>query len=132
MFRRFIAQIHELFNNRTLRSLLLKTRIPLGCLASVLLISEIEREWFLPGVLVSLAGALLQLWCFGSLRTNKVLANQGPYSVVRNPMYLGRYILILGAIFFTGNIWICAKKSTSRECTSAGTRDIPRPWAGSV
>ncbi|MEE8142270.1 MAG: isoprenylcysteine carboxylmethyltransferase family protein [Planctomycetota bacterium] len=101
-----VSRVHDLFNNPSLRSLLLKARKPLGLLACALLISQINPDWFLPGVLVSVAGALLQLWCFGSLKTNKILADRGPYSLVRNPMYLARYLLIFGAILFTGNVWI--------------------------
>ena len=62
-----VSRVHRLFNNPVLRSLLLKLRVPLGLLACVLLIRHINPQWFLPGVLVSGSGALLQLWCFGSL-----------------------------------------------------------------
>jgi protein-S-isoprenylcysteine O-methyltransferase Ste14 len=60
----------------------------------------------LPGVAVSTVGALLQLWCFSAIAKNKELAVDGPYKLVRNPMYLARFILILGFVVALGRPWL--------------------------
>jgi len=48
---------------------------------------------------------VLQLWCFGSLHKQRTLATNGPYKVVRNPMYLARFLLLAGCLMFLGN-WL--------------------------
>ena len=80
-------------------------RMPLGLLAAVLLVTQIRMEWFLPGLAVSAAGAILQWWCFACIRTGKELAVNGPYRLIRNPMYIARCLLILGCFIFTGRLW---------------------------
>jgi protein-S-isoprenylcysteine O-methyltransferase Ste14 len=59
-----------------------------------------------PALAVSLFGEAIQLWCFASLQKNEVLAANGPYAMVRNPMYLGRYFLLLGMLMLPGNAWM--------------------------
>ena len=106
MFDNAVNRTHELFNNKTMRSVLLKLRYPIFLILFVILIPQIKPSWFLPGFFVSLFGELIQLWCFASLDKNKTLAVQGPYMLMRNPMYIGRFFLLLGFLFLTGNIWI--------------------------
>ena len=52
-------------------------------------------------------GEAIQWWCFACLEKEKVLTIRGPYQLCRNPMYLGRYLLILGFIVATGLVWLC-------------------------
>lgn len=59
----------------------------------------------LPGLLVSMFGELIQVWSFASLVKNETLTARGPYVMVRNPMYLGRYFLVLGFILLPGNVY---------------------------
>jgi protein-S-isoprenylcysteine O-methyltransferase Ste14 len=103
---RLATPIHRLFNQETLRAVLVLLRFPLmaaGCVAAAFLL---EPGWVLPGIIVSAVGLLGQLWCFASLKKKKVLAEKGLYAIVRNPMYIARYFLIAGVILFTGNLWI--------------------------
>jgi hypothetical protein len=101
-----LREIHRLFNHPGIRSFLRKFRVPLALAAGILLILRIRPEWFLPGLAVSLLGELIQLWCFASLHKKKELAANGPYALVRNPMYLGRYFLVLGALLLAGRPWL--------------------------
>jgi len=97
---------HDIFNNKMLRSVLLKLRYPIFLVAAVILITQIDPSWFLPGLIVCLFGELIQLWCFASLDKNKTLAIKGPYMLTRNPMYIGRFFLLLGCLLLAGNIWV--------------------------
>jgi len=97
---------HEIFNNKTLRSVLLKLRYPIFLVFFIILIPRIKPSWFFLGFVISLFGELIQLWCFASLDKNKTLAVQGPYMITRNPMYIGRFFLLLGCLLLTGNIWV--------------------------
>lgn len=98
--------IHNLFNHPGLRKFLLMLRVPLALAALVGLATLMKRDWFYPGLAVSFVGACLQWWCFACLKKQKVLAFNGPYGFVRNPMYLARYLLVAGAVVMTGNFWI--------------------------
>ena len=51
-------------------------------------------------------GELIQLWSFASLDKNSDLAIRGPYALVRNPMYLGRYFILLGFLILLGAWWV--------------------------
>jgi protein-S-isoprenylcysteine O-methyltransferase Ste14 len=98
--------VHGVFNSKALRRGLLALRVPLTLGVAAALCYFARREWFLPGLVVSAVGGLLQLWCFSAIDKQKELAVNGPYKVVRNPMYLARFLLILGFVLLTGNPWV--------------------------
>jgi protein-S-isoprenylcysteine O-methyltransferase Ste14 len=101
-----IEQINELFNSRKARKTFLKLRFPIMAVAFALLLPFLEKKWFLPGLIVSAAGELLQLWCFATIKTKKQLTTGGPYMFVRNPMYIGRFFLIFGILLMTGRLLV--------------------------
>ncbi len=100
-----VNTINNLFNNPELRSTLVAYRLPLAIAFTIALLFFMKPEYFWLGFLISLIGEGLQIWCFASISKNKELSTKGPYAVMRNPMYIGRYLLILGAIIITGS-WI--------------------------
>ena len=106
MVNNVVDRIHEIFNDRRLRYVLLKLRYPIFVIAVIILILNINPAWFLVGFTVALFGELIQLWCFASLDKNKMLAVKGPYMLIRNPMYIGRFFLLLGVLLLAGNGWI--------------------------
>jgi len=52
----------------------------------------------------TLAGEILQIWAAASLKKNKILLPKGPYVLVRNPMYVGRFFVFLGLVILFGHI----------------------------
>ena len=48
------------------------------------------------GVPLALAGLALRAWAAGHLRKNRQLAVSGPYSYVRNPLYIGSLLAGIG------------------------------------
>jgi protein-S-isoprenylcysteine O-methyltransferase Ste14 len=98
--------INRLFNNPTLRRVLVKSRVLLAVVVVVLIIRYMDPRWLLPGFLVSMFGEAIQLWCFASLDKGRTLATNGPYAFVRNPMYLGRFFILLGGLMLLGKWWI--------------------------
>ncbi|MCK5916423.1 MAG: isoprenylcysteine carboxylmethyltransferase family protein [Deltaproteobacteria bacterium] len=102
----FIEKINALFNDPELRSKLVTYRWPLAIVAAIIFILLMEPQYFWIGLLISLAGEGLQVWCFATLHKKKDLAAKGPYAVIRNPMYIGRYLLILGAVAITGSLFL--------------------------
>ncbi len=101
-----LEAINRLFNNPTLRRILVRSRVLLAIAAVAAIIWKMDPSWLLPGFLVSMFGEAIQLWCFASLDKTRTLATNGPYALVRNPMYLGRYFILLGALMLLGSGWL--------------------------
>ena len=101
-----LAAVNDLFNNKQARKTFLKLRLPLGLILFVAILFLTNPVWFFPGLIVSIAGELLQVWCFSTIKTKKKLTVTGPYMFVRNPMYIGRFFLVFGIIMMTGSIWL--------------------------
>jgi protein-S-isoprenylcysteine O-methyltransferase Ste14 len=55
---------------------------------------------------ISLFGQGVQTWCFASLVKNRELTIRGPYVLCRNPMYVGRYFVLLGFVSWVGRGWL--------------------------
>ena len=101
-----ILVVHVFFNNLFLRKLLCMLRVPLALLIALFIITHSRSEWFAWAAMVSAFGEIMQLWCFGVLAKNKELTTRGPYALVRNPMYLARYFVILGLVLLPGKLWL--------------------------
>lgn len=106
MLDNIVNRTHAIFNNKTLRLVLLKLRYLIFLVFFIILIPQIKPSWFLPGFIMSLFGELIQLWCFASLDKNRTLAVKGPYMLMRNPMYIGRFFLLLGCLLLAGDMWV--------------------------
>jgi len=100
--------VNAVFNNPRARKIFLTLRVPLAIALVGLIAYYAQPRWMLAGFVVSLFGQAIQLWSFGSLVKNEQLTARGPYVLVRNPMYLGRYFLILGFVLVTGSVWALA------------------------
>lgn len=96
---------HALFNHPGLRAALVKARVPIAIALAVGLLWLVDPRWLWPGFAVSMVGQLIQLWSFASLDKNRDLACNGPYALVRNPMYLGRFLIVLGIVMLFGSGW---------------------------
>jgi len=101
-----ISAINDLFNHPGLRAFLVKTRGPIAVLLAATFIYFADRRWLWPGFAVSMLGEFIQLWCFATLDKNASLACRGPYAIVRNPMYLGRFLILLGMLMLLGQPWL--------------------------
>jgi len=96
--------VQDLFANKPIRKFLKKTRYA-WALVLVYPLARYMNPALLPVAIgVSMVGQLIQGWCFGSLVKNWELSIRGPYVLVRNPMYLGRFFLILGFICLLGSL----------------------------
>jgi len=127
-----------LFQNPALRSFLVKTRKPLFILVLVLVAPFARPEWLLAGFVVSMVGEFIQLWCFASLDKNSTLTIRGPYTMVRNPMYLGRFFIPFGFLMLLGQWWLLliytvvywkymdARRTCSRSSARPTTSTAPR------
>lgn len=99
-----LRSIHDAFNNKKARKILVRIRIPMAIVFIIAIILNMKKEFFFYAMTLSFFGEFIQVWCFSSLDKQKTIAAKGLYAVTRNPMYLGRYFLILGGIVLTGNV----------------------------
>jgi protein-S-isoprenylcysteine O-methyltransferase Ste14 len=58
---------------------------------------------FVAGVALAVAGEALRFWGCGHLRKNKDVISSGPYAYVRNPLYVGTLLIIVGFCVAAGN-----------------------------
>ena len=101
-----LDSIHAFFNHAGFRAFWVRMRVPLVLAVAVAILWFADPLWLWPGFVVSMAGELIQLWCFASLDKNRDLACNGPYALVRNPMYLGRFLIVLGVVMLLGSLWV--------------------------
>src|SRR5262245_53314282 len=51
-------------------------------------------------------GEAIRIWSAGHLRKEEVMTTGGPYRMIRNPLYLGSFLIAIGFCFIAGSIWI--------------------------
>jgi len=101
-----LNSIRSMFNHPGVRRAYVRLRVPFAIVAILAVLPFLRREWLLAGFIVSMIGEFIQLWSFASLDKNSDLAIRGPYALVRNPMYLGRYFILLGLLMLLGVWWV--------------------------
>lgn len=91
-----------------LRKLIARYRVFMGQVLAILFLifSRPQEKLFWVGVPISLLGEILRTWASGYIHKDKVLARDGPYSFVRNPLYLGSFLVGLGISIVGGWLWV--------------------------
>jgi protein-S-isoprenylcysteine O-methyltransferase Ste14 len=85
-----------------------KTRIALAW-AFVFFLGYFARNYPTPpGVILCFIGATIRFWASGYLRKDSRPAVGGPYAWVRNPLYLGTYLMAVGTVWAIGNLPLLA------------------------
>lgn len=87
-----------------------KRRVGLGFAAGVLLLllASPSRGTVFFGFWIALLGEAIRTWSSGVIVKNKALATEGPYSLVRNPLYVGNFFIGLGVAVMNGNLMLVA------------------------
>jgi len=71
-----------------------------------LVVAEPSHSSLLYGFILIVAGESLRIWSSGHIHKNQILTVTGPYSLSRNPLYVGSFILGTGFIIAMGVIWL--------------------------
>ena len=87
---------------------------PIALVIVLLYQANPEWRWIIVGLAFVLAGESIRFWAVlhagGATRTRKVgaskLVTTGPYAYVRNPLYVGNYLIYIGMIFIAGGPWM--------------------------
>jgi protein-S-isoprenylcysteine O-methyltransferase Ste14 len=85
-----------------------KTRIVLAWIFAGLLVLSARQYPTWPGILLCFFGATLRYWASGYLRKDSRPAAGGPYAFVRNPLYLGTYLMAVGTALAIENLALFA------------------------
>lgn len=73
------------------------------------------------GIAVELLGLGVRFWASGHISKSRVLTTSGPYAYVRNPLYLGNFIVGLGVVIVANNMWLLLYYLLSFLILYAGT-----------
>lgn len=60
---------------------------------------------YVVGSVIAVAGMLFRFYASGFIVKNKQLATNGPYSLVRHPLYTGNLLIMIGFTFASGQWW---------------------------
>ncbi len=75
------------------------------CLIALLYLAEPTPTSIAIGFFLSIAGMFFRAWASGYINKDTQLATKGPYSLTRNPLYFGNFILGLGIAVAGDNIY---------------------------
>ncbi len=84
-------------------------------------VADITNSSFVTGLIFMLSGLGLRFWASGYISKSSSLATSGPYAYTRNPLYLGNFILGLGVVIISNNIWLIAYYVVSFSLLYLGT-----------
>lgn len=106
--KRIMSNVMSVFllQHRRIRLVLKAVRWPLGAGAVAGLIWFARPDWLWAAVPLMFAGELIQLWSAACLEKHHVFHPCGPYTLVRNPMYDGRFLVGLGLVTVPANPWL--------------------------
>jgi len=71
-------------------------------------IDSFQDLWGALGLILVLSGVALRSWAAGVVHKDEKLAVQGPYIIMRHPLYIGSLLMALGLCIIIGdneNIW---------------------------
>ena len=77
-------------------------------IAALVLLARPRLPWFFPGAVLVILGEALRVWAAGHLKKTQEVTTTGPYAYVKNPLYLGTLLLLVGFCFMAANIWLLA------------------------
>ena len=60
------------------------------------------------GLALAVLGQVFRIYAAGYIFKNKQLASTGPYALVRHPLYLGNFIILIGFTIASANLYVAA------------------------
>jgi protein-S-isoprenylcysteine O-methyltransferase Ste14 len=78
-----------------------RMRVPAGTLLGIvfLVLMHPSRHSLLLGGTIACFGALIRVWAAGYIDKGRALAQEGPYAMTRNPLYLGSFLMAIRYLF---------------------------------
>ena len=82
-----------------------RSSVGILCLIAVLYLAEPNAKSIFIGFFLITGGMFFRSWSSGYINKDNELATDGPYSLTRNPLYFGNFILGLGIAVAGNNIY---------------------------
>ena len=60
------------------------------------------------GLAMAIVGQVFRIYAAGFIFKNKQLASNGPYALVRHPLYLGNFLILIGFTLACANLFVVA------------------------
>ncbi|HEY5649674.1 MAG TPA: isoprenylcysteine carboxylmethyltransferase family protein [Nitrospiria bacterium] len=76
------------------------------CIGLLIYFAQPEMSWLIPGVVLIVIGEWIRVWAAGHLRKTKEVTTTGPYSYVKNPLYLGTLLILIGFCLMAKNLYL--------------------------
>ena len=78
--------------------------IPL--VVAALLLARYEPRFLGISIALVALGEAIRIWAAGHLRKEQVMTTGGPYRSIRNPLYLGSFLIATGFCLVANSIWV--------------------------
>jgi protein-S-isoprenylcysteine O-methyltransferase Ste14 len=83
--------------------------VPVYALAIALVwLARPVPRWFAVGAVIVALGEAIRVWAAGHLYKNERVVTSGPYAYVKNPLYLGTLLIMVGLCVAASNYWLLA------------------------
>src|SRR6266700_3810098 len=69
-------------------------------------LARLDRSMALSSTVIVATGEMLRIWAAGHLQKERILTTGGPYRFIRNPLYLGSFLIGIGFCLLADSIWI--------------------------
>ena len=103
----FTGAIVSYLKNK-LQKVTVKT-IPVYLVAALLVIfAKPTLPLFLAGLALVIPGEIVRIWAAGHLRKNQEVTTTGPYAYVKNPLYLGTLLIMIGYCLMARSLYLLA------------------------
>jgi len=60
------------------------------------------------GLAMAVVGQVFRIYAAGFIHKNRQLASNGPYALVRHPLYLGNFLILIGFTLACANLYVVA------------------------
>ena len=67
-----------------------------------------DRGTVTAGLVLATLGQIFRIYAAGFIFKNKQLAKNGPYALVRHPLYLGNFMILIGFTIACANLYVVA------------------------
>ncbi len=87
------------------KKLTLRRALVYLCAVALLVLAEPHPALYTVGIALVLVGELFRVWACGHLRKNKDVIMSGPYAHVKNPLYVGTFLIVSGLCVAASDPW---------------------------
>ncbi len=73
---------------------------------AALLLARFDADYLAISMMLVGIGETIRIWAAGHLRKDRVMTTGGPYRSIRNPLYLGSFLIAIGFCLVANSIWV--------------------------